>query len=241
MILREEADLAINTLWINENRFRVVDFSFPYASSRLTFAALKPSEWSRAGLLDLFDLPSWMLLFFSILLSTAMAFVMLKDKASYFEVFYNLFGSILRQPLMLHIHAYEKKMFIGSWLLFSCIMSSGFSSVLLSFLAVPSKVAPLKNFRELSKAVERGTHRALSVKGTIAVPFFLNSKESYLRLLGRLMERHNWYIPPEKGTTLKLKNEESILIGSSEYLVFQFGVNDFQSRVFISEEDVFTS
>ncbi|GFS29585.1 hypothetical protein TNIN_468881 [Trichonephila inaurata madagascariensis] len=82
-----EADLAICTLGINENRFKVIDFSFPYASSRLTFAALKPSEWSRTGLLNLVDLPTWMLLFFSILLSTTMAFVVLKGTASYLKVF----------------------------------------------------------------------------------------------------------------------------------------------------------
>ncbi|GFR14094.1 glutamate receptor ionotropic, delta-2 [Trichonephila clavata] len=44
IVQRGEADLAI-CIGINENRFQVVDFSFPYSSSRLTFAVLKPSEW----------------------------------------------------------------------------------------------------------------------------------------------------------------------------------------------------
>ncbi|GFX82970.1 glutamate receptor ionotropic, delta-1 [Trichonephila clavipes] len=157
LVQRGEADLAICTLGINENRFKVIDFSFPYASSRLTFAALKPSEWSRTCLLNLVDLPTWMLLLSSILLSTAMAFDVLK--------------------------------------------------------ATPTKVAPIKNFRELFKAVERGTHRAFSVKGTIAVPFFMNSKEPYLQILGRLMEQNNWYIPPGEACNIQEKGEESIMIG----------------------------
>ncbi|GFS29587.1 PBPe domain-containing protein [Trichonephila inaurata madagascariensis] len=119
-------------------------------------------------------------------------------------------------------------------------MSSVFSSVLLSFLATPTKVVPIKNFRELSKAVERGTHRTFSVKGTIAVPFFLNSKEPYLRMLGILMEQNNWYIPPGEACNIQEKGEESIMIGSSEYLLFQFGVKYFRSRILISEEGAYT-
>ncbi|GFY49699.1 putative glutamate receptor [Trichonephila inaurata madagascariensis] len=241
MVHRGEADLAINTLGINENRFKVIDFSFPYSSSRLTFASLKPYEWSRTfGLLDLFDLPTWMLLFFSILLSSATFFVVLKGTASYFEVFYNLLGSILRQPLMLPNYTLEKKFLTGSWLMFSCIMSSVFCSVLLSFLATPAKVAPIKNFRELSKAVERGTHRAYSVIGAAAIPFFLNSKEPYLRLLGRLLEKNKWYITPGQTLNTQVKSEESVIISVSEYLMFMYRVEDFQSRILISEENGYT-
>ncbi|GFR25949.1 glutamate receptor ionotropic, delta-2 [Trichonephila clavata] len=43
MVQRGEADLAIGTLGINENRFRAVDFSFPYATDGMNFAVLKPS------------------------------------------------------------------------------------------------------------------------------------------------------------------------------------------------------
>ncbi|GFS60951.1 glutamate receptor ionotropic, delta-1 [Trichonephila clavipes] len=71
MVQRGEADLAIASLGINENRFRVVDFSFPYSTDGMNFVVLKPSEWSKAfGFLELFDLPTWMLLFCIFLLAT---------------------------------------------------------------------------------------------------------------------------------------------------------------------------
>ncbi|GFY49491.1 glutamate receptor ionotropic, delta-1 [Trichonephila inaurata madagascariensis] len=235
MVQRGETDLAIGSLGINEDRFRVADYSFPYASDGMNFVVLKPSEWSKAfGFLELFDLPTWMLLLCIFLLATVMFFTMLKDTTSYFEVFHNLFGSMLRQPLILHIYLHKNRLLTGTWLLFSCIMSSVFSGALLSFLVTPSNVETIKNFKELSEAVERGTHRAYSGKGTIVVPFLLNSKELYLRQLGRTIEQNNWYLRSEDVMNNPMKYLESVLVGSSEYLRFLYGAH---SRVLISEEN----
>ncbi|GFQ70024.1 glutamate receptor ionotropic, delta-1 [Trichonephila clavata] len=182
MVQRGEADLGIATLGINENRFRVVDFSFPYTTDRLTFAVLKPSEWLTGfGFFNLLDLPTWILLFGSFLLSSALFFAMLK--------------------------------------------------------ATPSKAAIIKNFRELSKAVERGTHRVYTGKGTFAVPFFLNSKELYFRLLGNEIERNNWYMQSEEMVKNPLKSTDTILVAPSEILKFLFGN---QPRIFISEDSSYT-
>ncbi|GFY73539.1 uncharacterized protein TNIN_263221 [Trichonephila inaurata madagascariensis] len=173
MVQRGEADLAIGTLQTNEDRFRAVDFSFPYTTDGMTFVVLKSSEWSKAfGFLELFDLTTWMLLICIFLLATVIFFTMLKGTTSYFEVFHNLFGSMLRQPLIFHVDSPENRLLTGTWLLFSCIMSSVFSGALLSFLATPSNVEVVKNFKELSEAVEKGTQRAYSVKGTLSVPIY---------------------------------------------------------------------
>ncbi|GFS39585.1 lig_chan-Glu_bd domain-containing protein [Trichonephila inaurata madagascariensis] len=94
MVQRGEADLGIATIGVNENRFGVVEFSFPYTTDRLTFAVLKPSEWLTAfGFFNLLDFPTWMLLFGSFLLSTALFFAMLKGTMSYFDVVHKLFGA----------------------------------------------------------------------------------------------------------------------------------------------------
>ncbi|GFW89295.1 lig_chan-Glu_bd domain-containing protein [Trichonephila clavipes] len=123
MVKRGEADLAIGTLGISENRFRVIDFSFPYTAGRLTFAVLKPSQWlTTFGFLDVFDFPTWMLLLSSFLLSTVM-------------------------------------------------------------------------FPPVLKAVDKGNHHVYSLNGTLTVPFFLNSKEPYLQLLGRMIEQNNCSTP----------------------------------------------
>ncbi|GFR08821.1 glutamate receptor ionotropic, delta-2 [Trichonephila clavata] len=238
MVQRGEADIAIGTLGINEKRMQVVDFSFPYTADKLTFVVLKPSEWLMAfGFFNLLDLSTWMLLFGSFLLSTALFFAMLKGTTTYLEVVHIFFGSILRQPLTFHNYTHEKKFCIGTWLLFSFIMSSVFSGVLLSFLATPSKVETIKNFRELSKAVERGTHRVYTLKGTFAVPFFLNSKEPYFRLLGNAIEQNNWYIKSEELLHNPLKTKDIVIVCPSEYLKLLYGN---QRRILLSEDSGYT-
>ncbi|GFR25952.1 lig_chan-Glu_bd domain-containing protein [Trichonephila clavata] len=113
-------------------------------------------------------------------------------------------------------------------------MSSVFSGALLSFLATPSNVEVVRNFKELSEAVEKGTHSAYSAKGTLAVPLLLKSKESHLRQLGRMIEENNWYLRPEDVLNNPMKSIESILIGSSEYLRFLYGTHP---KVLIAEEN----
>ncbi|GFW71566.1 glutamate receptor ionotropic, delta-1 [Trichonephila clavipes] len=226
MVQRGEADLAIGTLGINENRFRVVDVSFPYTTDGMNFVVFKPSEWSKAfGLLELFDLLTWMLLICIFLLATVIFFTTLKDRNSYFEVFHNLFGSMLRQPLIVHVNSHENRLLTGTWLLFACIMSSVFSGALLSFLATPSKVEVARNFKELSEAVEKGTHRAYCAKGTLVVPNLLNSKESHLRQLGVTIEQNNWFLKPNEVMNNPMKGLESVLITSSEYIRFLYGAH----------------
>ncbi|GFY63306.1 lig_chan-Glu_bd domain-containing protein [Trichonephila inaurata madagascariensis] len=238
MVKRGEADLAVGTLGISEDRFRVIDFSFPYTADRLTFAVLKPSQWlTTFGFFDVFDFPTWMLLLSSFFLSTVMFFSVLKGTVSYFEIVYDLFGSLMRQPLIFRNYMREKKFLVGTWLLFSCVMSTVFSGVLLSFLAKPSKAPIIKNFRELSRAVDRGTHHVYSLNGTLTVPFFLNSKEPYLRLLGRMIEQNNWYIPREEMINNPLKNTHSAIVCQYGYLKLLFGT---QSRILISEDSGYT-
>ncbi|GFW89291.1 uncharacterized protein TNCV_4934591 [Trichonephila clavipes] len=238
MVQKGEADIAIGTLGINEKRFQVVDFSLPYTADKLTFVVLKPSEWLMAfGLFNLLDLSTWMLLFGSFLLLTAVFFVMLKGTTTYLEVVHIFFGSILRQPLIFHNYTHGKKFLIGTWLLSSFIMSSVFSGVLLSFLATPSKVEPIKNFRELSKAVESGTHRVYTLKGTFAVPFFLNSKEPYFRLLGYAIEQNNWYIRMEEMLHNPLKSKDVSIVCPSEFLKLLYGN---QPGIHFSEDSGYT-
>ncbi|GFW71567.1 lig_chan-Glu_bd domain-containing protein [Trichonephila clavipes] len=237
MVQRGEADLAIGTLGINENRFRVVEVSFPYTTDGMNFVVLKPSEWSKAfGLLELFDLLTWILLICIFLLATVIFFTMLKGTTSYFEVFRNLFGSMLIQPLIFHVNSNKSRLLTGTWLLFVCIMPSVFSGALLSFLATPSNVEVVKNFKELSEAVEKRTHRTYSVKGTLAVTNSLNSKESHLRQLGKAIEQNNWYLKPNEIINNPRKGLESFIIGSSEFIRFLYGAH---SKILISEENIY--
>ncbi|GFY77134.1 hypothetical protein TNIN_394711 [Trichonephila inaurata madagascariensis] len=92
--------------------------------------------------------------------------------------------------------------------------------VLLSFLATPSKAPIIKNFRELSKAVDRGTHRVYSLNGILTVLSFYIPKNCTFDCL---IEQKNWYIPREEMVNDPLKNTHSAIVCQYDYLKLLFG------------------
>ncbi|GFR20417.1 putative glutamate receptor [Trichonephila clavata] len=242
IVQRGEADMAASTLLVYEDRFQALNFSFPYDFDGMTFAIAKQTEWRKAfGFMYLFDFPTWMLMFVSILLSAAVFFVILKDIESYSNLVFIFLGSLLRQPLTIHKRAQEWKFMMCAWFLLTSLMTSVYAGVLLSFLTVPSHVKTVADFWELSEAIAKGTHRVYGMKGTFLVPFLRSSEEKYLRLIGDKIHENGWYISANEISANPLKGENSATIGSVIFYKLLFDIHDFHSKVFVSNEKIFAS
>ncbi|GIX67945.1 PBPe domain-containing protein [Caerostris extrusa] len=83
------------------------------------------------------------------------------------------------------------------WLTFVLVITSGYSACLLSFLTVPHQKAPIKNFHQLSRAVQSGTHECHLLEGTNLASFLLRLEEDYLRELGKAIVKNEWYYTGE--------------------------------------------
>ncbi|GFY73137.1 lig_chan-Glu_bd domain-containing protein [Trichonephila inaurata madagascariensis] len=242
MLHRGEADMAVANLGIYENRYRTVDFGFPYMTVGAAFGILKQSkEWKIFTFLRLFDFSIWMSILSSFLISTIIIYAILKDTETIFNVLFTLFGNMLRQPLDLHADMNKWKFVIGSWLVFAVIMSSIHSGTLLSFLALPSEPKTVETFEELSEAVARGTHRVYSMKGDIVIPFLMNSTDTTLQLMGKKMKQNNWLMSAEEMTKDPLKNEYSAVIAGNYLFQLLYGYGEKKSKVYISEHMAFTA
>ncbi|GFW84833.1 glutamate receptor ionotropic, delta-1 [Trichonephila clavipes] len=242
MLHRGEADMAVANLGIYENRFRTVDFGFPYMTVGAAFGILKQNkEWKIFSFLRLFDFSIWMSILSSFLISTIIVYAMLKDKETIFNVLFTLFGNMLRQPLHLHANMNKWKFVIGSWLVFAVIMSSIHSGTLLSFLALPSEPKTVETYEELSEAVARGTHRVYCMKGDNALPFLLNSPDTKLQSIGKMMKQNNWLMSADEMTKDPLKNEYSAVIAGNYLFHLLYGYGEKKSKVYISEEMAFTA
>ncbi|GFR13348.1 lig_chan-Glu_bd domain-containing protein [Trichonephila clavata] len=242
MLHRGEADMAVANLGVYENRYRTVDFGFPYMIVGAAFGILKQNkEWKIFSFLRLFDFPIWMSILSSLLVSTILIYFILKDRETVFNVLFSLFGNMLRQPLDLHADMNKWKLVIGSWLVFAVTMSSIHSGTLLSFLALPSEPKTVETFEELSEAVTKGTHRVYSMKGDNAMPFLLNSKDAKLQLIGKKMKENNWLMSAEEMTKDPLKNEYSAVVAGNYIFKLLYGYGEKKSKVYISEELAFTA
>lgn len=81
-----------------------------------------------------------------------------------------------------------------TWLLFALVISLCYSATLLSFLTIPFQPPTVKNFRELSNAVEKGTHKCYVWSNGSAMQFLTDSKEDHLRYLRNAIMKNKWYL-----------------------------------------------
>ncbi|KAG8173181.1 hypothetical protein JTE90_014857, partial [Oedothorax gibbosus] len=118
-----------------------------------------------------------------------------------------------------------QRFLVGCWLLFTLVVTSSYSSTLLSFLTLPISGPSIDNFQELSEAVQRGTHRCSALKGTdwtTALKASINEKN---QVLGQLIEKNNWfYKPHDLGTLERFVDSRTVVLHSTTYfkLFFDF-------------------
>ncbi|GFQ90364.1 lig_chan-Glu_bd domain-containing protein [Trichonephila clavata] len=241
MLHRGEADMGVANLGIFEDRYRTVDFGYPYLLEAASFGILKQSkQWKIFSFLRLFDFPIWISILSSLLVSTILIYFILKDRETVFNVLFSLFGNMLRQPLDLHADMNKWKLVIGSWLVFAVTMSSIHSGTLLSFLALPSEPKTVETFEELSEAVTKGTHRVYSMKGDNVIPFFLNSKDAKLQLIGKKMKENNWLMSAEEMSKDPLNNEYKAVVGAKYIFHLLYGTGEMKSKILLSDDIVVT-
>ncbi|GBN81099.1 hypothetical protein AVEN_169327-1 [Araneus ventricosus] len=215
----------------------VVDFSSSYALEETTFAlkkiGMKPTM---AYLLYPFDVSVWISLVGAIVLSSVTILFLFGKRLSLSDIFLQLFSSVVRQPLQLGNEIQKMKIVFSAWLCFASVISLCYSASLLSFLTVPVLDLPIQNFRQLSQAVQAGTHQSFVLKGTSTIPFLLKSQEEHLVKLGKIMEFHKWYYNISqliKGSHISAR---TVQIQSEMVFDLFYGAPDFKANVLVSKD-----
>ncbi|GIX67941.1 PBPe domain-containing protein [Caerostris extrusa] len=108
--------------------------------------------------------------------------------------------------------------------------------LLLSFLTVPHHIAPIKTFRELNYAVQKGTHQCYVLKGTSTVPFLLSLKEDFLQELGKAIEMHHWYYTMDDMASGKHISDHAVEIQSQMAFDIYYGEPRFKANIIISDD-----
>ncbi|GFT61854.1 lig_chan-Glu_bd domain-containing protein [Nephila pilipes] len=240
LIQRDQADLGLSFLAITEKRQEVVDFTSSYTIQGVTFLVEKPGTIRGAGtFIYPFDAITWV--------STAAILVCLPFIFAFFpnirinilKLLIDLFGSLLRQPLEIKDNSLKSKFLVISWLIFSMIISFGYSACLLSFITLPLHEQPIRNFLELSNAVKKGTHKCLMLKGISTISFLINAEEEYLRFLGQSVEENEWYY--EASDTLN----EKIITKNTAVSNIQFNLQMLNAKLtsdsYLLSDDVLVS
>ncbi|GFS33654.1 lig_chan-Glu_bd domain-containing protein [Nephila pilipes] len=245
MLHKGEADIGIANLGIYEDRYRTVDFTVSYMIEGMHFCLLKSAYRDELFVfLHLFDFSTWMFLLGSLLITATVILNILKERETFSSIILYLFGSLLSQTLIFHKKIYNWKIIFMSWLVFAFVMSSAYSGALLSFLTLPSEAKTVETFRELADAVAKGSHRVYSLRGAQSILLLRNAAEPHLQFLGNIVIDNDWFITADEMTRNPLKKKVApvgkpkidVVFGGFYIFKLLYGVGDFKSKVFVSEE-----
>ncbi|GIY44661.1 RNase H domain-containing protein [Caerostris extrusa] len=175
---------------MNERNSKAVDFSIPYLVEESTFITPRPVNIkSNFTFLQVFDATTWFCLC-AVLIVMSILFAKFKDSVGY--NLFKLLGTIIGQSSNIGNSSLSSRILLTAFLLFTTVISFSYSGTLLSYLIQPTKVAPIRTFHELSRAVQSGDHKLYTIE--FYVRELLASEEDHLKALGRMVVRKNWVV-----------------------------------------------
>ncbi|GFY59482.1 uncharacterized protein TNIN_436151 [Trichonephila inaurata madagascariensis] len=235
-VQRGDADIAINFIAPSAERMEIVDFSNPYAVTEVTFAIEKPGTVSPAlAFLYPFPLNMWIIFGVILLLMPLVFLVLLDAKYPLVKLFIETFGSILRQPLNVNDASFRNRILLTGWWFYTLIISFSYSAFLLSFMTLPIEKEAVRDFKELSAAVAKGTHKCFVSKGSANIRILITSEVDYMRTLGEIIQRNNWYFISSEVIDSKYINPQAASIGPKPMLQMNSG-SEMTSSVYLSSD-----
>ncbi|XP_035223998.1 probable glutamate receptor [Stegodyphus dumicola] len=220
MLQKDEIDAGLLT--INSQRQSIFDFTLPYYFQDILFVSNIPSYNSRVfSYVNAFQPSVWISCFITFLLMPVIFRCVLKKKPTYMRIIFEIIGSIFKQPFTANDDTLGGRCLIIFWQFFTLIISCGYIGGLSSMLSVPMRNQPVRNFLELSEAVESGKYKCFVRKGSFNIDILEQAKQTRLRNLATLIKKNQWFI--DKANSYKYLQENTALILTKAEILSTFG------------------
>lgn len=195
MVLRGEVDLAAS-LTPTEERYEIIDFSYPYILDQVTFISGK-SETLNSKWAFFYPLSNevWIILVMSIVVISIMLYIFLRRKHKFLFIALNVIGVILRQSYLLKTDTFAESALCIFWIIGTMFLANFYTNVLLSFLTFPP-IYVINDITELSKVVARGTHQCVTYPGSHLPSSFVTYGDDRIRLIGENLKNHKGSFSP---------------------------------------------
>lgn len=209
-----KADIGIARLPIKEFILDYADITVPYHSMNTRFMIEKSGELPKFKAFTYpFSIGVWIFCVSFTLVATSLSKYITSSKTSLVYIFLSLVGSLLKQPLKTEVDSLKKRIWWITWLVWAGLFSSLYSALFLSFLTVPTRAPTVKNFQELSAAVQNQRLKCKSFESYNNQT--LESGEEHIRLLAEEIAKNKWYIaygkyPPLSKTEASIANSDML-------------------------------
>lgn len=224
MVQRGEADLVVMNMIITEERWKIVDFTYPHDTDSITFVTRKLKKGPEIGaILHPFKLQVWIMLLVSVMTMNAVLYLFLRKKIAYPDVFFDVMAVLFRQAVSFRRKSCREKSLMFIWIVGGMLITDCYLSLLLSFLTFPT-VQFVKDIPELASQVKNGKYKVMIRESSPFQNLLLESEDEAARIIAEGISKN----PNGLGTFelyLNLSNSELAFVEKGNGLFFPS--NDF--------------
>lgn len=232
MVYRGDADLAISEIAITEERQKVVDFSYPFSVTEVTFITKQLKyTYNIATFLKIFSWKVWSYLGLFHLAMPFIFYFMFFKRYSFSKTAITSFATFFGQPSLKPSQKISERMLVVFWMICMMIMSFTYKANLLSLLTSP-KMNGIRIIPELSAEVEKGEYECTTFPGSFYVDDMLKSDIRSWQIIGRNLFKNGGSSDVAKALAY-VGNKNIAFIGS----VFNF--KHLENKYFISKDFFF--
>ncbi|KAG8172772.1 hypothetical protein JTE90_009314 [Oedothorax gibbosus] len=191
---KEKFDIGIGSFIMYPLNFDFAHFTVPHHSNTMRFMCEKATDAPKFNaFLYPFNTEVWIVCLCFTLAATVASKYVTSSKQPYVNIFLNLVGSIVKQPLKVENNTSKKTVWWATWLVWVGVISSLYNALFLTFLTDPISLHSPKNFQELLNAVQNKKFKSFCDKQFVE-RIMLQSKEEHIRLLGEIIAKNEWYL-----------------------------------------------
>lgn len=232
MVYRGDADLAISDLAITEERQQVVDFSYPFSVTRVTFATEQLKfTYDIATFLKPFSLEVWSCLGLFQLAMPFISYFLFFKTYSFSKIALKSFATFLGQLSLKPSQKTSGRIIIIFWMIFMMIMSFTYKAIFFSILTFPV-LDGIRVISELSAEVEKGKYECTTFPGTFYANHLLKSSIKPWKIIGQNLLKNG-------GSSNIVKALENIGNKKTAFIGSEINFIHIKNKYFISEDFFF--
>ncbi|GFY56164.1 acetoacetyl-CoA synthetase [Trichonephila inaurata madagascariensis] len=235
LVHRNEADIAIAHLTMSPERSSVADFLF-YTVEENSFVTNLPGFVMKSLF---YLLPFHAYIWISIIIAAVFMpflFMILRIKAlTFHELLFRLFSILLGQQGCIASSEMKCRILIGSWIIFSLIISSSYRTVLLSTMMVPQFAHDVRNIKELAGAILDGEYKASTSKGSVDKELLTRSIDESLQVIGEYIIEESWFSEDNIVVAPKYIEDFTAVLGPRFFFLLEYGEPPYTTKRIFKE------
>ncbi|XP_054706929.1 glutamate receptor ionotropic, delta-2-like [Uloborus diversus] len=195
MLQKNKADIGLGSLAPTEKRMTVVDFSSAYDTVAHVFMTRSPQLLPRViAILQPFSGSLWITLCLAVLLVVTIVWRVFDRDSSLVSILLNFFRLASLRIDAQSVRHLSGRILYGTYVMAFMIIQFSYVAVLLTLLTIPRRDSGLRSISDLTEAVQSGTYKCYTAKGSSLVELLAQSKDASIKTLGKSIEENDWFI-----------------------------------------------